>query len=235
MGHLTPSQQGMSRTLVQKLWSLGDRAVDAIRRVLRTFRQGDTHTRVWYCAYGSNVDRERFTCYLEGRSPAPGVRQPARCLAGTKIYGDKALLLPHLIYFARRAANWDGGGVAFVQLAGTEPAPTYGRAYLLTLDQFRHVAKEENGGSVEITIPPTALRGQPVQIAERGWYAVLLPCGELRGVPVVTLTGRQDTMALRNAPAASYLAKIRSGLRQAYPGLSDADIDLYLSAAVAGP
>ncbi len=67
---------------------------------------------IWYVAYGSNLSRARFGCYLTGGTPVgarranPGARDPSPPRA------DTALTLPGQVYFADTSAMW-GGGVAF--------------------------------------------------------------------------------------------------------------------------
>jgi hypothetical protein len=185
---------------------------------------------VWYAVYGSNLLRGRFMCYLEGR-PFPGqsnARVPRRCNAGTSIQGDKPFHLEFELYFARDAPDWGRGGVAFVGIKRVTPPPTLGRAYLLTLQQLTHVATEENGGSRFVQITKEVLFGSPVQIRQGGWYNVLLPCGLLDGIPVVTITGWPDQTSPRRPPSENYLSTIQVGLRETYPSMSLSEIDEYI-------
>jgi hypothetical protein len=137
------------------------------------------------------------------------------------------------LYFAYQSAQWDYGGVAFVGVQSVTPPPTLGRAYLLTLGQLRHVAVEENGGRGSVTITRENLVGAPVNIRDRGWYRVLLPCGLLDGIPVATLTGLPEEVIPRSTPSEIYLETIKAGLRETYPYMSDSDINGYLQQASA--
>lgn len=191
--------------------------------------ESGTETPVWYAVYGSNLLRDRFLCYLEGRAPAPNVRAPARCISGTRIQGDQPFPLKFELYFARKFKNWGGGGVAFVGIREINPSPTLGRAYLLTLSQFTHVAKEENGGKRPVSITNEVLTGtSPATIEGADLYRILLPCGFLDEIPVVTLTGSPEQMMHRNPPSELYLSKIRAGLRETYPSMPENAIDAYL-------
>lgn len=185
---------------------------------------------VWYAAYGSNLSRERLICYLEGEAPGPGMRKPGPCEVGAGILGDRPYSLPYPLYFARWSPDWKGA-VAFVGLTRFAPAPTLGRVYLLSLPQLCHVAFEENGGRGEqVEITDASLKVPAVQIRERGWYRLLLRCGDLDGLPVVTLTGWPAEAKPVSQPSPAYLARIRSGLRETYPFMSEVEIEEYLKA-----
>jgi hypothetical protein len=188
---------------------------------------------VWYAVYGSNLAKDRFKCYLKGKAPGPGARIPKRCPVGIGIKGDRQFLLHHELYFAKRASNWNHQGVAFVRTEGSVSASTLCRRYLLTLDQFRHVAREENGGyeTKPVHINEKMLSGRPSPIRRTGWYRILLPCGTDSGIPVVTLTGAIEEAGPFIRPSDAYMQTIRSGLHQKYHKLSDSEIDDYLQAA----
>jgi DNA-binding HxlR family transcriptional regulator len=73
----------------------------------------DAESYIWYATYGSNLLKEPFMCYLEGRVPP-------KCDAGTTIQGDhpfndQPFRLPFKLYFAREKSKWDHGGVAFLE------------------------------------------------------------------------------------------------------------------------
>jgi hypothetical protein len=186
---------------------------------------------VWYVAYGSNLCEDRFRCYLAGGSPAGSTsRQYRACATGAEVLDDRPVRVPHRLYFARTSRNWNGGGVAFLDLDldRTEPAPTYGRAWLITPDQLDHLATEENAGK-DTTVPAAALRGGPTDLRDEGWYRTMLPLGDLDGIPAVTLTGRPKPP---RSPDPAYLATVRAGLAEAWPGLTTGEIDAYLRRAL---
>src|SRR5215469_1550614 len=125
---------------------------------------------IWYAAYGSNVLRERFMCYLEGTEfraeNGTILRAPPKCDAGTRIQGDhpfndQPFRLPFKLYFACEKTKWGPGGVAFVEIEPVTPPPTLGRAYLLTLPQLRCIARGENDGLYPVNITNDTLSGSP--------------------------------------------------------------------------
>ncbi len=141
---------------------------------------------VWYVAYGSNLLRERFLCYLAGGSfEGSDVHRGAADPAPPR--DEAAMTVPYERYFAYEVPRWGGGGVAFVDpyVRGT----TLGRAYLITQGQFADVVAQEN--------------------AAAGWYGCTLGLGERDGVPVLTFTSLDRGPA--RAPSASYLDVIARG------------------------
>jgi hypothetical protein len=194
----------------------------------------DDESPVWYAVYGSNLDRNRFKCYLAGKAPSLGARTPKKCPAGTKIAGDRKLVLNFELYFAREAQSWSDQGVAFVRNQSSASARTLGRRYLLTLAQFRHVAQEENGGykTKPVHITKEMLSGPPVPIRSDGWYRVLLPCGVDGMTPIATLTGAPEEAGPPVQPSDAYRCVIRNGLHQKYRNMLDSEIDDYLEAAI---
>jgi hypothetical protein len=180
---------------------------------------------VWYVAYGSNLCEARFRCYLAGGSPDGSTsRHYPACATGDEVLADRPVRIPHRLYFARESRNWNGGAVAFLDLRRVHPAPTYGRAWLITLGQLDHLVTEENAGRLT-EVPVAALRGGPTELHDVGWYRTLLPLGELDGAPAVAVTGGAKP-ARRPDPA--YVATLRAGLAEAWPDLAAGEVDAYL-------
>ena len=95
--------------------------------------------------------------------------------------------------FAGAARGWQGGGVAFVEPTPVPGARTLARAWLLTREQVADVHAQEGA-----------------------WYDLLLPCGELDGVEVVTITGSRRPPPDPNPPSAPYLSVVVRGLSVAH-------------------
>lgn len=84
---------------------------------------------VWYAAYGSNVNRNRFMEYIE------------RCDNKTNPVEDRPYVIPHDIYFASNSRIWEGKGVAF--LDDSKKGIALGRVYKITRKQFDDIQKME--------------------------------------------------------------------------------------------
>ncbi len=173
---------------------------------------------VWYACYGSNLSVARFRIYLEGGTRAAGSKVDPPCPAGAAIADSRPFMINRRLYFARSSPNWDdGGAVAFVEVPPTEPAPTYGRLYLLSFEQLQHVVARENSTVVErINLGYDDL--SRAATVSTGWYDHLLPLGTINGIPVVTLTAGsrpKDDAPLKRSNI--YIATMCAGLAETYP------------------
>ncbi len=137
------------------------------------------------------------------------------------------MMIDRDLFFARHSRQWNGG-VAFVDLKPVDPPPTYGRAYRLTSEQLLHVASEENGGQ-QVDFNPERIGDDVIEIRASGWYRLLLPLGMLGAEPLVTLTGQRTELGPRTRPSPAYRDRIRSGLKETFPELTDNQIDTYLN------
>lgn len=187
---------------------------------------------VWYASYGSNMSRDRFMVYLEGGSPPGSARAYSGCRDKTPPVADMPVRFPHRMFFAQTSPVW-GGAVSFL---GHEEVPedegAYGRAYLVTKEQFDDIVAQENGGEAGDRFVPVnrAVKARKLTVGP-GWYETIRVAGEEGGYPIVTFTGRQDEDKARlNAPTLPYMEMIAAGLREAH-GLSDPEIAEYLTGA----
>ncbi len=180
---------------------------------------------LWYVAYGSNLSRDRFRCYLRGGRPAGAVRDYPGCRDPADPRRDAGVFMPGSIYFAGNSSVW-GGGMAFYdpQAAGQVAA----RAYLLTAEQFVDVLAQEMRQT-----PGTDLDLSLVHHAGRhsygsGHYETLILVGTRDGLPMVTFTsdGRRRPVT---APSEAYLTTMAIGIREAH-GWSPTRVAEYLSA-----
>lgn len=179
--------------------------------------------RVWYLAYGSNVNEARFLRYLQGGPPEPGARDatPPQRSAWTTV--------PHRLSFGLESQRWSGGGVAFLDTTTTE-LPTIVRAWDITAEQFEDVCMQENRGEVGTALDWQQLAQGPVTLDRETWYRYVLPCsaaGLAGDQPALTFTSPVSIAA--NAPHEDYLNTIRSGLAE-HPDLDVAAIESYLEA-----
>lgn len=86
-------------------------------------------------------------------------------------------------------------------------------AYLITLEQFEHICRQENGG-----------RDPEIGVT---WYDLVTKVGEFDGIPVKTLTSSR--VFPPNNPGQKYLEVLRLGLHENYPYLTEAEIIEYLA------
>jgi len=144
---------------------------------------------VWYAAYGSNTDAERFGCYLHGGTPPGSAIRQRGARDPSPPRDDRPFVLDLPLHFAGEARGWQGGGAAFVDTTPVPGTVTLARAWLITRDQLDDVFEQEGR-----------------------WYDVLLPCGELEGRPVCTITASRRPAPDPNPPAPAYLSVVVRGL-----------------------
>jgi hypothetical protein len=181
---------------------------------------------VWYAAYGSNLDPDRFACYLRGGCP-PGA---TRTYPGTRDRGeahsDRALVLSGRLAFAWESSTW-GGGIAFYEPA--RDTKVLARGYLLTAAQLSDVIEQEMWRAPGVDHDLAEVLGSGRQLIGPGRYETLHLAGEVDGRPVVTF-GTEDVGALGlRAPTAAYVATVARGLRRTHD-LDDGAIVDYLLA-----
>lgn len=150
-------------------------------------------THVWYACYGSNLLRERFMAYVAGgRCRHNGRRYPG-CSDTTPPADECAVTIPYELYFGNESGSWGGSGAAFID--SSVLGETWGRAYLITREQYEEIRDVEGRGS--------------------SWYDQELELGELSGIPMVTFTNSGRRSA--NAPSSAYLQVMRQGLEEIMP------------------
>lgn len=165
---------------------------------------------VWYVSYGSNMLRERFLHYIMGGAFEEDGASHAPCANQTWPLAVRTCDIPYDMYFGNESGSWEGGGVAFLDI--TKPGRAKGVAYLITREQFEHVAHEENGGrSPEYSV---------------NWYNTVVSLGMMDGIEAVTITN--DTRRLENEPVQAYRNTLRRGLQEHYPEMTDEEMEDYL-------
>lgn len=172
---------------------------------------------VWYVAYGSNLERERFGCYLEGGVPAGGAREYAGCDDPTGPRDDVAVELPGRLVFGAVSTVW-GGGMAFYDPEGRRHVA--GRGYLLTRGQLADVVaqemRREPAGPFADRLASVLDEVDGVLALGPGRYETVVRLGDLHGHPAFTATCVDVDVLEPRAPSPPYLRTIAAGLRSAH-------------------
>lgn len=168
---------------------------------------------IWYVSYGSNMLYDRFICYIKGgqfegsgsyRRPCDDTSEPVEV---------RSIDIPYDMYFGNYSGSWEGCGVSFLDTS--KEGHAYGVAYLITREQFEHVAAEENGGRTP---------------GYGNWYENIKVLGKMDGYELVTLTN--DELRPYNEPCEDYLETLKRGMRENWPEMSEEDIDYYLDSCI---
>ncbi|WP_433472843.1 histone deacetylase [Spirillospora sp. CA-142024] len=166
---------------------------------------------LWYVAYGSNLHRERFRCYLSGGRPRGGARHYTGCRDPRPAGAEHPVTMPGGIYFALTSLTW-GGGMAFYDPA--LPGRAAARAYLLTRRQFCDVLSQEMRRDIGADHDLSEAIAHGRQRLGPGRYETVLKVGERAGHPMLTFTAPAPHPP--NAPTAPYLTMLGHGLREAH-------------------
>jgi hypothetical protein len=182
--------------------------------------------KVWYVAYGSNMNADRLSYYLRGGRPLGA----ARSYPGSRDPRPPARRVPLQIgggiYFALESPTWTGG-MAFYDPG--LPGRAAARGYLLDAGQFSDIAAQEmvREPGEDLDLTEVIARGRMSLGTDR--YEMLLRVGVRAGYPMLTVTApwRAADVAW-SAPSPRYLGLIAEGLRAAQ-GWDNARITAYLS------
>jgi hypothetical protein len=181
---------------------------------------------VWYAAYGSNLDPDRFACYLRGGCPPGATRTYPGTRDGGEALDARPLELSGRLCFAWESPTW-GGGIAFYEAAGD--TTVLARGYLLTPAQLSDVIEQEMRRVPGVDHDFAEVVGSGRQVLGPGRYETLHLAGEIDGRPVLTF-GTEDVEVLGlRPPAPAYVATIARGLRRTHR-LDDGAIVDYLLA-----
>ena len=169
---------------------------------------------IWYVSYGSNMLEERFLTYIEGGCFEDGGSYNEACYDTTAPLEKRTIDIPYDMYFGNHSGSWNGCGVSFLDTS--KKGHALGVAYLITKDQFKHVAAEENCGRYP--------NGQG------SWYEDIIVLGEMDGTQMRTITN----IELRdyNEPCEEYLNTLKRGIRENWPAMSEEDINNYLDSCI---
>ncbi len=173
---------------------------------------------VWYLSYGSNLNKNRFYCYILGGQPPGSMEREKGCRDGAEPLKVRGKTIPHEMVFAGTSTRWNNKGVAAIDPKEDPTALTYARMYLITKDQFFDLVKQENYIPLKQKLDwilPT--KGEEKVVLPDNWYGKLLHLGEEEGYPIYTFTVLEDFKhILINPPDPSYLKIIQKGLEESH-------------------
>ncbi|NHC41485.1 hypothetical protein G6549_16110 [Bacillus sp. MM2020_1] len=172
---------------------------------------------VWYASYGSNINADRFLCYIKGGQPEGSSQVEIGCKDASLPVDESTFTIDRPLYFAKEAARWEAQGVAFIGLHEDKENRTYSKKYLITVEQFLDVIKQENNG-IDFAIDLKEVKRKGSKVFQRhSWYGNILFLGEEGGFPIYTFTAPWDIIDVEwNKPSHSYLKTIIKGLSKDY-------------------
>lgn len=162
---------------------------------------------VWYVCYGSNLLEERFKTYIEGGLCKYNGRTYKGCNDKTLPKGSKPVMIPYDMYLGNNSSSWDGS-VSFLDI--TKKGKAYGRAYLVTKEQFEKLWSMEGKGS--------------------NWYNKKIDLDAIDGIPAFTFTN--ERILPFSSVSYKYMYVLAMGLMETYPDMTNAETSRYLKSII---
>ncbi len=172
---------------------------------------------VWYACYGSNLNEDRFLCYIKGGKPKNSSRTEIGCQDKTTPLKNTTYKIDRPLYFAKRAAHWENGGAGFIGLSPDPNNFTYSRKYLITKQQFVDLVNQENRtNNIQIDFQEIITLKSKV-ITEARYSNLLFLEFDTDQIPIFSFTtpekmGESEFVK----PAPIYLKTIIAGLKEIY-------------------
>jgi hypothetical protein len=190
---------------------------------------------IWYVGYGSNLNLQRFNCYLFGGIPNYSFRNHKGSGIRHAPVKSAAIKIPFELYFSKSAESWENKGVAFLKSLKNNRAETLCAAYLIQKEQFIDVLLQENGKDPKqenISINFNELKNAGEYFLppenENQWYGRILYLGEKDGYGLLTFTAKWDDAEIQcTQPGENYLKTIIEGIKTNFE-LSTDEIINYL-------
>ncbi len=187
--------------------------------------------KVWYAVYGTNLNEQRFSCYIQGGTPEGASRSDVGCRDKTPALDGGMITIPFQLYFTKNSPRWGNKAVGFLGLEFNPTIRTLGRRYLITKEQFDDIFKQENNINITqtINIDLGEAREKTALTIKESWYGRVIFLGAEERSPVFTLTAYWDFKPEEALPPSrNYLKHIIKGIKQTY-GMSNENILEYLS------
>lgn len=182
---------------------------------------------LWYAAYGSNVDPDRFAYYLAGGAPPGARRAVPGARDATPPREERPVVLRGAMFFGWASPTW-GGGISFFDADADAGGTAYARAYLLSEGQFADVAAQEMHREPGRDLDLSHVLAHRRHEVGPGRYETLHLVGEIDGLPVLTFTADRPDGLVRNAPSPAYLRIVARGIARTHD-LAEDDLVGYLA------
>ncbi|MBE7639430.1 hypothetical protein GUB10_03695 [Salegentibacter sp. BLCTC] len=184
--------------------------------------------KVWYACYGSNLLKERFSCYISGGKPANAKRVYPGCTNKTLPEKSKSISIGGELYFAKSSKTWSGGGAGFIKPDFNENIKTLGRMYLITQQQFVDLVQQEIKfeGDFDIDLKQV-IKNASLDMKNNSWYGKIIYLGQEENCPIFTFTNEEYLKDEINSPHEFYLKIIIEGLKETYC-MTNTEIENYL-------
>ena len=176
---------------------------------------------IWYVCYGSNVNVERFYCYIHGGAWKYNNRNHYGSKIKENPIQQSTLEIPFELYFSKSAKSWENKGVAFLKSSKNNTIKTKCVAYLIRKEQFFDILLQENSRNPFDENEPgdfsMILQNQEYFLGPKNenlWYGRIINLGEFKGYSAFTFTAKWSDETIEYAlPGEKYLKTIIKGIQ----------------------
>ncbi len=106
---------------------------------------------LWYGAYGTNIDEERFLCYIQGGKCTANGKYYDGCSDKSRWIDEDVALYPGTVYSANHSPSWNNKGVAFYDENAKDnllKGFTFFKLYKIRRRQLEQVQRQEGRSPV---------------------------------------------------------------------------------------
>ena len=187
---------------------------------------------VWYVAYGSNLNTERFLKYMN-------ISRHQEDKFTEDEIESVSVEVPHGIYFAK-SGRWGSGGICFLDVDNKEAQSNVFRAYRMTIEQYWSLLCQENGRrsmyvdwkavETDRISYPSSMKNYYSRTTS-GMYSRIVNLGTINGEIALTMTNSESYVSqlnklkdgmpwqyaqfgMLNPPSHEYLSVINEGAEQ---------------------
>ena len=136
---------------------------------------------VWYACYGSNLQEERFNCYIKGGLCKENGKTYPGCRDDLRPSAQKLRNYKGTMYYGNNSSSWGGKGVSFFDPNGE--GKTIMRLYKISREQLHDIQAQEG--------------------LSANWYGKIVCLDVIDDCPVYTLTSEHKRP--ENAPSKAYM------------------------------
>ena len=159
---------------------------------------------VYYASYGSNLLEERFLTYIKGGICRFNGREYTGCSNQNSPIKSKPILIPYKMFYSKNSSSWNNKAVSFLDI--DRNGKSYGKAYLITKQQFDEIKKQEGS-----------------------WYSKVVNLSDIGGHKCYTFTSETQLEHKKISEVdVSYIKVLTEGIKESFPKISDKEIETYL-------
>ncbi len=182
---------------------------------------------LWYASYGSNLSRDRFMCYIVGGKPKNSSKIEKGCSDKTEPKDDRPHRIKHALYFARTSKKWNNGGSCILSVNHDDNKTTFGRKFLITVEQFLDIVSQNNGEeNTQINFDEVIEKGS--KSINNSLSGNILYLGDEDSHPIFTFTSHFDETDFRR-PDILYLATIGAGVKKTFKMTTEEVTDYFMN------